>query len=74
MVCDVVQRMHDAFVEINDEIGQFDWYLYSNVLQQMLLIMMIAAQQPIAFRCFGSAKCNRELFKTVEFILTSNLL
>lgn len=74
MVCEVVQRMHDAFMGINDEIGQFDWYLYSNVLQRMLLIIIIDAQHPIKYRCFGSLKCNRELFKTVKFNSKSNVL
>ena len=68
MVCDFGQRINNAFMEISDEIDQFDWYLFSNKLQRILPVLIIGAKKSVGFKCFGSIGCDREAWKKVKFI------
>lgn len=59
------QRFCDALNEMDDDIGQLDWYLYPAEIQRLLLIIVENSQQPVIVKCFGSNACNRETFKKV---------
>lgn len=64
--CELGQRVTDLFFGINGMIELKEWYLYSNKMQKMLLLVMIVAQQPVEFQCFGSTSANRDTFKNAS--------
>ena len=66
IACELGQRMSDAFEGIEFTIDQFDWHLFPIEIQQMLPMIMAAAQQPVLLECFGSIACTRETFKKVR--------
>lgn len=66
--CELGQRVTNLFIGINDKIEHSDWYSYPNKVQKMLLIILIVAQQPVEFQCFGSTSANRDTFKKVSAI------
>lgn len=68
LVCELCQRASDAFEEINDIIGAFDWYLFPDEINRLLPTIIILAQQTVMIDCFGSLGCNRDAFKRVSFI------
>lgn len=49
----------------NDEINQFNWYLFPLKIQQILPMFMANAQKTVGLQCFGSANCDRDTFKKV---------
>lgn len=64
--CEFAERLGMRFDEINDEINNFNWYLFPHgILQKALPTIMINAQKKVYFECFGSITCNRENFKKV---------
>ena len=67
-ICEFGQYESDAFQEIDDEIEAFDWYLYSHEIQQMLPIILMAVQQPVELKYFGSFSAVRENFKKVSLV------
>lgn len=68
LVCELCTRASDAFEEINDMIGTFDWYLFPDNINRLLPTIIILAQQSVMIDCFGSLGCNRDGFKRVSFI------
>lgn len=64
--CEIGQRGSDLFIEIDDVITQFKWYLFPCEIKPMLLTIIIMVKQPVQFKCFGSISCNREIFKQVK--------
>lgn len=66
IVCECAQRVTNAFGEINDVVGQFDWYLYPIEIQQLLIQLIKYAQKPITIAFFGSIQCSREQFRKVR--------
>lgn len=66
LICELGQRIHNAFVEIDDVITQFDWYLFSDELKRMLPIILINIKEPVIFACFGNIACSREAFRKVR--------
>lgn len=66
VACELGQRASNAFDEINDVIGQFDWYLFPDELKKILPIIMQFAQRPVDVEFFGSISCSREVFKRVS--------
>lgn len=66
MICELGQRMSNAFEEIEGVIVQFNWYLFPDKLKQMLPIILMNAQDQVAFECFGSIICSREAFRKVS--------
>lgn len=68
--CEISQRSCDALNEMDDDIGQLDWYLCPAGIQRMLPIIMVNSQQPVIIKCFGSIACSRETFKEVSVIST----
>lgn len=64
--CELPGRISDEFVGIRSEIEQIDWYLLPLKMQHILPTILIYAQEPVYFECFGSIPCNRETFKRVS--------
>lgn len=65
--CELFQRVTDRFDEINDIVGQLDWYRFSHGIQKILPTLLINIQQPVFVVCFGKISCSRETFKKVSF-------
>lgn len=70
--------MSGAYSEIDYEINQLDWYLFPFEVWKILPIIMMNAQKPVKFECFGNTiLCDRESFKNVckthEFFFLSFL-
>lgn len=64
--CELCERISNAYIEIDDAVNQFDWYLFSPEVKRLLPMMSINTQKPIVFECFGSIRLNRETFKNVS--------
>ena len=67
--CELGQRFSNAFIEIDDLIGQHDWYLFPIDIQQMLPTVIINVQEAIEVKFFGSVACCREQFKKVSLLV-----
>lgn len=65
--CELAGRLTYRFEHIDHTIEQFKWYLFPLKLQKILAIIMISAQQPVNFECFGSIQCDQETFKKVRY-------
>ena len=63
--CELAGRLSDEFVEICSEIERIKWYSLPLKMQQILPFVLIHAQEPVDFECFGSMPCDRETFKRV---------
>lgn len=63
--CELGQQMTNAFVEIGDEMSQFEWYRFPVELQRVFPTLLIIAQEPVYLECFGSNACLRDSFKKV---------
>lgn len=57
-----------AFIEIDYEIGQFDWYKFPMEMRKILPILLMVTQKPLTLEVFGSITCERETFKKVSEI------
>lgn len=66
VLCEFGQNVSNAFIEIDDEIGQVDWYLFSMHTQKLLIILMIVTQKPVGLNVYGDIWCDREDFKKVS--------
>ena len=66
VACELGQRISDAFNELSDVIGRFNWYTFSVEVQHILPTIILVAQQPVVISCFGSVLCLREAFKKVK--------
>lgn len=64
--CELGERTSGTFVEICDEIDNFDWYAFPMKIQKILPLILINAQEPVAIECFGSIACARDVFKRVS--------
>lgn len=67
--CECGERVSNAFEEINDAIDELDWYLYPIEVQKILPTIIMHAQMPVIFKCFGNIACTRAFFKTVSLTL-----
>lgn len=65
IVCEIGQRLNDAFEKTSFTIDQLDWYLFPSEVQCLLPMIIAIAQQPAPLECFGSMACNRDVFKNV---------
>ena len=65
LTCEFLQRISDAFEEIEDVTVQCDWYLFPDKIKRMLPTILINAQQPVEMKLFGNFSCNRDAFKKV---------
>lgn len=69
-VCELGQRMTEAFEEIEFVVEGCDWSSFSLELQKMLPMILLILQQPVELRCFGSTSGLRETFKKVCLAIT----
>ena len=60
VTCEVGEQCGKIFSEIDDEVVQLDWYLFSLEVQKLLPIVMINTQEPVVIKCFGSVAWTRE--------------
>lgn len=60
------QRVTNGFEEVNDSIGELNWYLLPTEFQSILSIFIAVAQQTVCFDVFGSISCSRDDFKSVR--------
>lgn len=60
IICEMGQRLCNAFAGIGDFCWQMDWYLYSSETQKFLPTLLIAVQKPVVVEFFGSLSCSRE--------------
>lgn len=65
VICELAQRLTNAFEEIYDEIVAFEWNLFSIEMQRLLPTLLIGTQRPVILECFGSISALRETFKKV---------
>lgn len=63
--CEIGERVSHQFNAFDAELCQCKWYLYPVDVQQMLLIFMGNAQQPILIRSYGGIACTRDSFEKV---------
>lgn len=68
VACEICQRLSNAFMEIDDGMGQLDWYRFPHEIKKVLPIILVLTQQPFAFECIGSISCNRETYIQVGSI------
>lgn len=66
--CELGQKFSNAFSDIDNSIGQLDWYLFPFEIQKMLPMIMSYAQQSLVVQFFGSLACSREQFKKVGLV------
>lgn len=66
IVCELGQRLTDAFEHVGDEFDIFEWYSFSLEIQRMLPTIIILSNQPIELECFGGISGSRETFKKVN--------
>lgn len=65
-VCESVQRITNAFSDINDALDQLDWYLFPMEIQRLLITTTLYLQKPAEIAFFGSIQCSREQFTKVR--------
>lgn len=61
--CELGQRFSNGFDEIDDTVGQLDWYLLPIIIQKILPGTIQYTQQRFAVTFFESFSCSREQFK-----------
>lgn len=66
MACECGQGATTAFERCSEIVDQFAWYLFPAEIQRMLPMVLAFTQKPIDIKCFGSAACDRDLFKYVS--------
>lgn len=77
-ICEVGQRVSDAFEGIDDVVMDFEWNSFPHEIQKLLPTIMIMTQKPVVMECFGSTSALRESFKkvfyqSIGFTLSINL-
>lgn len=66
IACELGHRASDAFDEVNDVVGKFEWYLFPDELKNILAIIISFVQRPVNVEFFGSSSCSRDTFKGVS--------
>lgn len=66
VVCELSERIVNAFGELSGVIDQCDWHLYPVEIQKLLPFLIMNTSKPIAIEYFGSLTCSRSSFKKVS--------
>lgn len=66
IICETGQRGSDAFIQLNNEVTQTDWYSFPEEMKRTLLIIIINLQKPVNVEFFGSVSVCRDTFKKVS--------
>lgn len=64
--CEMGHRFRDAFSDMNDALGQLNFYLFPIDIQRILPTVIMYAQEPLNVGFFGSLSATREQFKQVS--------
>lgn len=56
----------NKFQTLNDQSTQCRWYRFPRTMQNMFLIYLVDAQQPVFIRGYGNIYCTRDAFKEVS--------
>lgn len=64
--CEFGERVSNAFEDIHDTIGQFEWYVFPIKTQKLLPTLLTVAKQQVSIEAFGNFACEREIFKRVS--------
>lgn len=64
-ICELGERISNAFDEIGDEIYQMDWLLFPIEMKKMLPLILMNAQQPVLSLSIGSFTTSRETMSSV---------
>lgn len=64
-ICELCQRIGNAFEEIEYSFDQLSWYSFPVEIWHVLPTILIAVKQPVTFDVFGSISCSREYLKKV---------
>lgn len=67
IVCEISERIINAFTEISNVINQFDSYRFQIKMQRMMPTIVMITQNEIAIEYFGSLSCSRKAFKKVVY-------
>lgn len=65
IICELGQRLTDAFEQVANKIKNIKWYLFSPEIQRLLPILIMVSQKPIVVQCFGNISGIRKTFKKV---------
>lgn len=71
-MCELGQRLICAYSEIDDVIGQIDWYRYPCEIQKIMPTIIVNSQKPIAITIFGNMTTNRETCHKVGYAHEAN--
>lgn len=69
VACELNQRLTDKFGNFNDNLWEYNWYLFPIELKRMYLIFASNTQQPVNIRAYGNIFCTRETFKLVIYFI-----
>lgn len=65
VICELGQRLTLKFEQFSDALYQCDWYSFPIEMQEMYVIMLMNAQQPVIIKGFANTLCARESFVKV---------
>lgn len=68
ITCMFGERLTIAFEQFSDALYQSDWHSFPIQMQQILLILMVNAQQPVRLTGFANTLCALESFNKVIFV------
>lgn len=66
VVCELGQRLSNAFEEILDEFDRFHWYQFPLEISRSLVKILAVSQIPVEMEVFGSITCCRFVMKFVS--------
>lgn len=67
--CEFSEIVACQFEIFSEELYQCDWYLATNRLQRMFLVVLANAQQPMDIHGYAGIECTRDTFKKVFIII-----
>lgn len=67
-ICALGQKLSQNFEDIADLVEQYDWYLFTEEINRILLTIITILQRSIAIECFGSLEAGHEAYKKVSSI------
>lgn len=69
LLCNVGDDVTNGFLQISEEIYDFDWHLLPLNQQKYIPTIIAIAQRPVYIQGLGNVRCTRETFKSVQFKL-----
>lgn len=59
--------MTDKFEVFEEQLYDCNWYAWPTAIQQIFMIMVLNAQQPVMIYGYGNVECTRFVFQKVIF-------